>query len=257
MKIYIPSRARAEQANHTWENLPPALQERAVMVVHDDEVAAYAQRFPDARFITPRLKGIGNIRQFVIEISDGPVLMLDDDLRFFVRRKDDPTKFLKASPKDIRAMIDKMEASLSGYAHAAIAFREGGNRRTEDTLENTRCLRALGYNAAVLKKEGIRFDRLKVMEDFDVALQLLRKGYPSLTLNKWVQDQTTSNAPGGCSTYRTLDVQAKGARGLAKLHPDFVRLVEKETKGAWGGGKRLDVQVAWKKAYEEGLRHAR
>jgi hypothetical protein len=107
----------------------------------------------------------------------------------------------------------------------------------------------------VLKKEGVRFDRLPVMEDFDVALQLLRKGYPSLTLNNWVQDQSTSNAPGGCSTYRSLEVQAKGAKGLARLHPNVVKLVEKTTKGAWGGGTRTDVQVAWKKAYEEGKRN--
>lgn len=257
MKIYIPSRARADQANHTWENLPPAVQERAVMVVGHEDSRAYYRRFPAHAVVTTAVKGIGKVRQAVIDGNDGPVLMLDDDLRFFARRRDDPTKFVKASPRDVATMIAAVEKALERHAHVAIAFREGANRNTDDTLLNVRCLRALGYDASVLKKEGVRFDRLPVMEDFDVALQLLRKGYPSLTLNRWVQDQGTSNAPGGCSTYRSLEVQAKGAKGLARLHPGVVKVVQKETKGAWGGGTRTDVQVAWKKAFEEGKSHGR
>jgi hypothetical protein len=40
------------------------------------------------------------------------------------------------------------------------------------------------------------------------------------------------------------------AKGLAELHPGFVKVVRKETKGAWGGGERVDVQIQWKKAWE-------
>lgn len=257
MKIFIPSLARADQANHTFENLPPAARERTFMLVGEKDAPAYMQRFPEDHVLIVPVKGIGKVRQHVIDISDGPVLMLDDDLRFFARRRDDPTKFVKASSKDVAAMLAAVEKALERHAHVAVAFREGANRNTDDTLLNVRCLRALGYDASVLKKEGVRFDRLPVMEDFDVALQLLRKGYPSLTLNRWVQDQGTSNAPGGCSTYRSLEVQAKGAKGLARLHPGVVKVVQKETKGAWGGGTRTDVQVAWKKAYEEGKNHGR
>lgn len=250
MNIFIPSLARAEQVNHTFDNLPPAAQGRALLVVGPKDAPAYAARFGSHRLYITDAKGIGKVRQHIIDISEGPVLMLDDDLSFFVRRDDDRTKLLKATPKDISAMIKRMESTLGRYAHAAIAVREGANRNTEPVIHNTRCLRALGYNATELKRLGVRFDRLPVMEDFDVALQLLRKGCPSLTLNDWAQDQGTSNAPGGCSTYRSREVQAKGARGLAKLHPDFVTVVTKETKGAWGGGERTDVRIAWKKAYE-------
>lgn len=251
MKIFIPSLARAKQANHTWENLPPAVQERAYMVVGPKDAPAYLQRFPEDNVLIVDVKGIGKVRQHIIDISDGPVLMLDDDLRFFTRRTDDPTKFSKATPKDVTKMIAAVERKLETYAHVAITPREGANRKTDKVIFNTRCLRALGFDARILKELGVRFDRVTVMEDFDVALQLLNLGYKSASLNEWVQDQTTSNAPGGCSEYRTLEVQAKGARALAKLHPAYVTVVEKETKGAWGGGTRLDVRVAWKKAYDD------
>lgn len=252
MKIYIPSKARADQKWHTWEALPPAAQKRAFMVIGPDDADAYAERFPMSQLMVVDVHGIGAVRQHIIDISEGPVLMLDDDLSFFVRREDDRTKLAKATPRDVSSMLRKMEQILRSNAHAAIAVREGANRNTDPYLFNTRCLRALGYDASVLKAEGVSFDRLPVMEDFDVALQLLRKGYQSVTLNEWCQDQGTSNAPGGCSTYRTMDVQAQGAEGLAALHPGFVKVVTKTTKTAWGGQTRKDVQVSWKKAYESG-----
>lgn len=256
LRIYIPSKGRADQKNHTWENLPLDVREWSHVVVGPEDYAAYAERFPENNImlLPKKVKGIGKVRQFLIdEVYDGNMLMLDDDLSFFTRREDDPTKLRKSDVKDIRAMLRAVNKALDQYAHVAIAVREGANRCTDEFLYNTRCLRALGYHLPTMKAERIKFDRLPVMEDFDAALQLLRKGYPSCTVNKWCQDQGTSNAPGGCSTYRTKEVQAKGAHGLKKLHPEFVRVVEKETKGAWGGGVRTDVQVSWKKAYEEGF----
>lgn len=252
MQIFIPSRARADQRNHTWDNLPPAVQERTYFVVGHEDVPAYAARFGDENLLVVDFEGIGRIRQHVIDISDGPVLMLDDDLSFFVRRKDDPAKLEKATKRDVTTGINAMNRILQHYAHAAFAIREGANRNPDpEIIENVRCLRALGYNAKVLKKEGVRFDRLPVMEDFDVALQLLRKGYPSATFNRLLQDQGASNAPGGCSTYRSMKVQAQGAEGLAKFHPDFVRVVTKnaKSKGCWS--ERRDVNVQWKRAFKE------
>lgn len=254
MKIFIPSRARAAQRHHTWDALPPAAKRRALIVIGPEDAADYAERFPLSNLMVVEAKGIGPVRQHIVDISDGPVLMLDDDLSFFVRRTDNPTKLAKATGPEVTAMLRCMERVLKKDAHAAVAVREGANRNTDPFLYNTRCLRALGYNATVLKREGVRFDRLPVMEDFDVALQLLRRGHRSVTLNEWCQDQGTSNAPGGCSTYRTMDVQAKGAEGLAKLHPGYVRLVTKQTKTAWGGQERKDVQVSWKKAYDDAHR---
>lgn len=255
MLLAIPSRGRVEQTNHTYENLPPYWQEVALHFVPKDEVSAYAARFGNMHVHGVKVSGIGPTRQYILDytrdrVQDGKVAMLDDDLRWFERRKDDPTKLAKASPKSVEKLFRDLEKLLGSYAHASVAAREGANRCTDQFMFNTRMLRVLAYNARVLKEERVRYDRLPVMEDFDVTLQLLRKGYQNIVLNHWAQDQNTSNAPGGCSLYRTKEVQAAGAHGLAKLHPDFVTVVQKETKGAWGGGTRTDVRIAWKKAYD-------
>lgn len=250
MDIYIPSLGRADQNAHTIDRLRIAGIHHAKLVVHRDEWSAYADRFGQEHVIATRDKGIGAVRQRIIEWSDGPVLMLDDDLSFFVRRDDDPKLLTRAEPKHVRKALKDMEKALKKHAHAAFAVREGANRNTDPHIYNVRCLRALGYDADVLKREGIRFDRLPVMEDFDVALQLLRKGYHSVTLNHFLQDQAGSNAAGGCSTYRSMEVQAQGAEGLAKLHPEFVTVVDKDAKGDGPWAKRRDVRVQWKKAAE-------
>ena len=111
-------------------------------------------------------------------------------------------------------------------------------------------MRVLGYNKKYLEREQITFGRIPVMEDFDITLQLLRRGYPNMILNHWVHNQGGSDTTGGCSTFRTPELQEKAANMLKEFHPNFVKVVEKETKTSWGGKKRTDVTVYWKKAYK-------
>jgi len=182
--------------------------------------------------------------------------MLDDDLTFAIRRTDEPTKFSTPTDGDIEAVIEDVEYKLDSYAHVSIAPREGGNRRIEPYVPNTRALRALAFRVDKLKTYDIKFTDMEVMEDFYVQLSLLLKGESHLTINWMVQNQGGSNSEGGCSTYRTPEVQARAAEALHAKFPDFVRVVDKETKTAWGGGTRKDVVVSWKSAYEEGRRRA-
>ena len=248
LRIYIPTFGRSEDQK-TFHELPPRLQENAVLVVDHRERKAYPAHYQQL-ICPPSVNTIGKVRQFIIEKHDvakyGPkIVMLDDDLGFCTRRTDDPGKFLASTPKDITALFAALEKTLGKYAHAGVCAREGGNRFAESgpIVECTR--------------EKIRFDRIIIMEDFDVALQLLRKGYKNALLTGWCQGQGSSNAPGGCSTYRTMEKQREGALGLAKLHEPFVRVVEKTTKGAWNGQTRTDCTVYWKKAYDSSQRGAK
>ena len=182
--------------------------------------------------------------------SDSTFCMLDDDLVFYRRRTDDPTKLTDILPEELEKAFWEMENMLRVEApHIGFAAREGANRNIEPWLWNTRIMRVLGYNRDTLRRENIHFDRLPVMEDFDVALQLLEKGYANCVLNRYAHNQAGSGAAGGCSTFRTPAMQAMAAHELARLHPGFVKVVEKTTKGAWGGGTRTDVNIQWKKAY--------
>ena len=247
MDIYILSSGRPFRQD-TWGALPKKIRERVVMLVPEKEVTAYANVYPCV--LPCPVMGIGRTRQFAVSRSAaGKLVMLDDDLTFAVRRTDEPHKFLPAEDVDIEDMFEEIEDKLDSFAHVGVATREGGNRNTERYLHTTRMLRILAYDARVLKKEHINFNRLPVMEDFDVTLRLLRLGYDNVLLNRIVHNQYGSNAAGGCSQYRTMEVQEKAAKDLAALHHPYVRLVRKQTKGAWGGQARTDVVISWKQAY--------
>lgn len=262
MHIYIPTLARADK-QITLANLTPRLLEKTTLVVNHNERVAYkgvSERYGVQLLVCPpTVTTIGDARQHIVDKHDvkqlGPtILMLDDDLRFFSRRIDDKTKFLPVNSGTLETCMIVLGRLMVNYAHGGILAREGGNRMVTPLVTNTRLLRALAYNVEVMRKHRVRFDRQIVMEDFDVALQLLRLGYKSVALCSYVQDQGTSNAPGGCSTYRTLQRQAEGAKALHRHHPDFVKLVQKTTTTAWGGATRTDVIVSWKKAYQSSQR---
>jgi hypothetical protein len=248
MNILIPSSNRPHKQT-TYDNLPQSLKEKVTIVIPFEQKNTYPEHLPII-CTPPTIRGIGATRQWICDVYFGKILMLDDDIVFATRRDDNPSKFRDSTEEELVALFDNIESCMDdGFVHGAVAPREGANRTTDEFLYNVRCLRALFYNSDVMHREKIRFTDMEVMEDFHVALSLLRLGYPSVTHNYMVQNQNGSDLPGGCSVYRTSDVQRKAALELQAKHPDFVKVVEKTTKTAWGGTTRTDVNVAWKKAY--------
>ena len=249
MRVFIPSCGRATPEKQSSLKFLNSINIPFTIVVRPEEHSMYSALHHDVQVCpTP---GIGHTRDFIVfELSGGePVVMLDDDLQFFVRREDDPTKFRAGEPDEFLQMFKQIETNLAKYPLVGIASREGGNRITDQYQYDTRILRLLAYDPKVLIKHDIKFSDIPVMEDFHVALSLLRAGYHNLVLNNYCHNQFGSGLEGGCSEYRTPEVQASAAHELKRRHPDFVKVVTKETKTAWGGGTRTDVQIQWKKAF--------
>lgn len=263
MKIYIPSLGRADRQK-TFSYLPKAVQEKATyIVVPKSEVKDYTQAGYGANLlIHPDGLKIAGVRQWIVEqhlkrFKDPRIVMADDDLDFFVRRKDHPGRFLTAKPSDVARLLKVVHEKLGMYAHVSVASREQGHRLPPYETHMLRSVRFLAYDASVMAEEGVRFDRVPVMEDFDVALQLLRKAYASCTVTEFLQGQGKSNEKGGCSTFRTPEMQDAAAHKLAELHPGVVKVVQRKTKTGWFGGEgvRTDVRIQWQQAYEEGLKY--
>ena len=253
MHILIPTYGRAKEASQTSLFFIASLGLTPHLVVQEREAHLYGWADCPLVILPDHIRTISPTRDWLVQnIPNKKIVMVDDDLTFFKRSAEDRSKFVKGALQDFIDMFNAIEKALDGYAHVGIASREGGNRNTDHTISNTRIMRVLAYRTDTLMKEGITFAPMEVMEDFHVSLQLLRKGYETMVLNDWCHNQAGSGAAGGCSHFRTHEVQARNAAMLANLHPDYVTVVDKETKGAWGGGVRKDVRVQWKKAYENG-----
>ena len=256
MDIVIPTLGRPHKQT-TYDSMPHPHKSRVKLVVQPQEAEAYMDAgYLNLIVLPANIKGIADTRHWLLheatELQDDVLCMLDDDMRFFKRREDDRTKFEPGglTPEQWGAMLRELEAQTgSKFPHVGVSHREGANRNTEDYVMVSRQLRVHCYHKPTLKKECIAFGRIPVMEDFDTTLQLLRLGYPNLLLNNYVHDQGGSDVEGGCSTFRTPEVQAEAAEKLAKLHPGFVKVRTIPPKGAWTY-TRKDVTVYWKRAFE-------
>jgi hypothetical protein len=262
--IYIPTLRRVNN-QITYRFLPSDIQKKTTLVVDHSERGRYPAHMRTL-VCPPRCDHIGKVRQFIVDQHDvarlGPkLIMLDDDLNFSRRcdegggpmatrkRRDTRTLFLSMRPGDWETMFRQIEKLLDDHVHVAVRHREMAQDE-HDVEYCVRALRALAYDVRELRRLKVRFDRMTVMEDFDVTLRLLRMGHPNAVISTFVQNQRASGSPGGCSTYRTMETQKQGALALARAHPDFVKVVTKQTKAiAWNAQERMDVEIQWKKAY--------
>lgn len=255
LHLYIPSAGRAA-SQRTYNFLPASWRANATIVVDPEELDSYRQHNPDADIVaSPERMMIGRKRQWIMDAlcQGNYCALVDDDFEFYVRRTDDPTKFLSATESDINDMFETLQQMLSPeFPLGGFCIRQGANRHTEEIAHNTRIHGIAAWHAPTFKRLNLRYDRLEAMEDLDVNLQLLRAGENNFMLCKWAFGQASSNTDGGCSTYRTPALQAEAAHGLAKLHPGFVRVVTKETKWEGFDEPRTDVVCYWKKALAEG-----
>ena len=72
------------------------------------------------------------------------------------------------------------------------------------------------YNGPKIPRD-IEWCRLQAGEDFDVNLQLLTKGFKNRISAKYMVGCSETNADGGCSTWRTLEVANQAQQDLANL----------------------------------------
>jgi hypothetical protein len=251
-RIYITTYKRATD-QRTWHRLSPKLQKETVLSVDWEERDLYPG-YP-IEVLPEGLHRLNAKRQYILQTAPATeIVLLDDDLQFYTRKQPGDWHLRDSTLEDTDQMFATVFKELAGdFAHVGISAREGNNTVETDEAYNGRMMRLLGYHLPTLRAV-CTFPLVDCMEDFHLTLQLLTHGISNCVHYGWAQGQKNSNAPGGCSTYRTLEYQEERAKELATLFPDYVKLVRKTTKTAWGGGERTDVRVSWKKAYEAGKR---
>lgn len=207
-------------------------------------------------------KGLSKQRQWVFDelATENYICFLDDDLNFY-RRKD--KKLKKCSKRDFSDLLTIWENWLIDNKQIGIVgvSARGGNNFVEDSYDECcRLMSAYMFKKNILLKNNIRFDRVKLRQDFDVVLSLLENGYKNRVSYDFAHEQAFgSGTEGGCSEYRTPELMESEAILLRKLHPAVISIVQKETKSGWDNMKtsengmriRTDVKVQWKKAYKK------
>ncbi len=255
--IIIPTVGRINK-QETLSILSPALLERTILSVDQSEYHDHNFKYGrtcKVKAIPYHMKGIAKIRQHHVETCKTPYLfLLDDDMVFF-KRIPDSIKLEKCNDPQLEFMFSILTDWMfyDDLPLVGVSARQGNNHVKEIYKDATRQMNFHGIDIDRFKQLGLRFDGLEVMEDFNLVLNLLIQGIPNRVFYKYCWNQLGSGAVGGCSSYRTGELQKQCAETLQKRFPEFVKTVEKKSKSGWEGLEtRTDVRVQWKKAYDYG-----
>ena len=198
-------------------------------------------------------------RQWVMENFSmySYVWLMDDDLQYFKRNEE--LLLRKCDTAEIEEMFFTMREHLNEIPMVGISTRLGNNRITSEYDELNRVTRCYAIATEAFQKVGATFAPYPehTAEDFHISLCFLNAGYKNRILHTFAQeDMGGSNAAGGCSAYRTAEVQRRTSMWMVENHPEC-KLKGKYCKGSWGlqelaDGRnyRVDLIVQWKQAYK-------
>jgi hypothetical protein len=259
----------------TLDCLSKEWKERTTLVCARDEVKELGRKYPDVyRIQAPNVKNIAEKRAWILKTTPyQKILMFDDDLTLFVRtgrlaefrgyQRGDPrrwteqaksnknlTTLVKPDPRQQNDLFKSIEYMLSNYAHGGISARFMNQARGHEWILNYKATHALAYNVPIVL-DNCKLGRVRMFEDLDYTLQLLRQGYENAIYCWAAVNAHGFNAPGGESENRTSQDISYGADLMAQLHPGIVRVIKREGPDAERLGPKRIV-VGWLKAIKEG-----
>jgi hypothetical protein len=253
MRIVILTRGRTDR-QRTMQSLPRELRERTTLVcpeleagtlyrLYHEDVEIVVEPYPKMT-IAPKRAWI--VRE-CLRVGYDKIIMLDDDLTFRTRISADDWHLRTIRGEELIPEFQRIEDKLGpDYPHVGFGQAQGNNRNAEVGWKIPgKMVCALGYYLPIVTK--CRWDLVELREDYCVTLQLLLMGHPNAVWTGTVVDQRY-DAPGGCNTYRTTEMNTAEAEKLAALFPDYVSVREK----AYTEGPRREPICQWQKALRDG-----
>jgi len=228
-----------------------------VYFVCDDHEASIHRELYGPNVLSDKFDGLGHKRQWIVDqFPNEKIVMFDDDLDLCVRKSDESYHLRRSEDEDVVKMLAKMESLLDVYPIVGLSSRQGNNNLfPKKIVYATRQTAVHAINTGTFKEHGLSYidEDFPLMEDFNVLLSLLTQGIPNAVIADYAWNHGASNAKGGCSAFRTPELQERCSNNLKAAFPDFVNVVTKKKKTGWEGMKeRVDVIIQWKKAFEYG-----
>jgi hypothetical protein len=257
MQIIIPTRGRTNQ-QLTLQALPSEWRKQTTLVCPKREASGLYRLYKDVEIVVePYPMTIAQKRGWIVQewwkCRYDKIIMLDDDLSFATRISADDTSLRKIRGKELVPEFQRIEDKLGPECpHVGFGPRYNNNHDSGGWKIPGKMQCALGYYLPIVAKE-VSFSLVELREDICVTLQLLLKGHPSAVWTGTVVDQRY-DTPGGCSTYRTTEMNSAEAERLAALFPDYVTVVDKPYKSS---APRKEVVCRWQKALQDGLNWAK
>jgi len=243
----------------TYESIPYSWRDKCFLVVPEEEHEQH-DKIPTIP-VPPHVDNYSRKMEWIIQdgMEDGNecCVILDDDLVFSRQvLKDNNTRIgletIKGSECERLLMLwGYMEVLLEDTALVGVHPRQMGHVQKPPFNENGKVICIQGINRRMV---GTIPDLAKypILSDVVLNATLLARGQGNKIMTTYFQDWGSCNAPGGCSLYRTPEMQAEACYWLEERFGPYIKAVEKESKDGWLGGKRVDFRGQWKGLYKAG-----
>jgi hypothetical protein len=266
LHIAIITRGRIDE-QRTLRQMSPEVRKYVTLYVHPGEKSQHEKNWGgkvhDIVDCPKEAKNIGEIREWVAwNAPNGKVIFADDDLKFCVRKKDykSPKTMIPKNytPEEILEhqtdMFNWMWKTLDepDIGVVSVPQRQYNLPNTPFLERDKRFYSFWGLNVEKYTDErnDVFMSQWPIKEDFIVGIAMRQMGYHIAINNGYAWDSWDSNHAGGCSNYRTIQMQNDIAKRMAEKWPDFVSIKVRNNKH-WGGefeGKEsLDVTIKWSK----------
>jgi hypothetical protein len=255
--IVIPTLGRMDK-QVTYNSFPQKYKDITTFVVQDHEYDEMEKRYPGKVLRLPvEINRIAPTREWIFNhFRNDRHFVFDDDLEFVVKEPNPGVGTKWLSRKFTEQDFDDAFNLCNDWMDDGIVY--GGflpawiipDIKQWPTRECQRVMTNVFYNGPKVP-DGIEWNRVAAAEDLDVNLQLLTRGFKNRISAKYMVTCSETNAAGGCSTWRTLQVHNDAQKLLAELWPDFIKLSEKAVpNGPWKGQIKYTTTIQHKKAYQ-------
>lgn len=259
--IFIPTRGRYDlKTRHTYRTLPEKLRRKAMLVVRPDEYRLYRAWCPTSSLmiLPKKVEGISATRQYILDAAITEKLpycaMYDDDIRSFGYKPSMGSSKIVTDNTEAINIHQELTCWISGdgdgVGMCASSDRLAASRARTIYTDGTRLGQVLYLNTELAKSEGWRYDRVGLMQDVDMCMQVLTTGATVRRHNLYVHNNGPEDAPGGCSLHRTVKTRRDAYKKLEKLHPGFIVWSYDPEHG-------FKQRVAWKRLKEFGRQKRR
>ena len=249
-RIYIPTIGRSDR-QITWNNLSQKWKDKTVLVIDSSEENMYNE---PTITIPKEVKGIASTREWIVkQAKEEKICMFDDDLDLVYTRTSEETGATnrKLNDDELDEMFDLMDRWLDDHVFCGLDATWSHPQFKIDYKFCGRVCSNVFYNTKTLPVNDINWTDIEISEDYNVALQLLTKGFSNKVSTRYRVNPVGNFSSGGCSSYRTIDLHNRSFVELQKKFPQFVELREKtQNSGLWKGKERLAGTIQWKKAYQ-------
>jgi hypothetical protein len=201
---------------------------------------------PSLRVVGLTYNHIGEKRQIILDnFGSGKIIMMDDNLTFYIRSKDGSKFMTMASQSESTIdMVTTIYSLLDRYASVGLVDKFMSQTKPRDYQTNQRFIHMLSYNRTMLPKGFPKFEVCHY-EDHHAHLQLLTQGYKTAVLTEW--SKTKSRAKGGCSDWRTTELMDEASNFMRRTWPDIC--IFNPERGADGAHRLI---FRWKLARQKG-----